>query len=111
MPSAPQFHVSEVSSSYWNVTFSNGPINLMDVDTIEQLADLVDRMEQAPDLTVVVFRSDNPDFFMAHFDFLADKSRIVSPYSCECTAKYGDTCTTQATSVSRSMAWSRFLSR
>ncbi|MGI5380650.1 helix-turn-helix domain-containing protein [Streptomyces sp. CA-251387] len=35
----------------------------------------------------------------------------VSPYSCECTTKYGDMCTTQATSVSRSMAWSRFLSR
>ncbi|MFE9688053.1 helix-turn-helix domain-containing protein [Streptomyces sp. NPDC006285] len=35
----------------------------------------------------------------------------LSPYSCECTTKYGDMCTTQATSVSRSMAWSRFLSR
>ncbi|MEU6773103.1 enoyl-CoA hydratase/isomerase family protein [Streptomyces sp. NPDC046759] len=78
MPSTQQFHVSEVSPSYWKVTFSNGPINLMDVDTIEQLAALVDRMERAPDLTVVVFDSDNPAFFMAHFDFLADKSRIAA---------------------------------
>ncbi|MGW4518689.1 enoyl-CoA hydratase/isomerase family protein [Streptomyces sp. NPDC004393] len=70
--------MSEVSPSYWKVTFSNGPINLMDVDTIEQLAALVDRIEATPDLTVVVFQSDNPDFFMAHFDFLADKARIAA---------------------------------
>lgn len=78
MTNAQQFHVAEASPSYWKVTFSNGPINLMDVDTIEQLGALVDRIEQAPDLTVVVFDSDNPDFFMAHFDFLADKSRIAA---------------------------------
>ncbi|MFF4752414.1 enoyl-CoA hydratase/isomerase family protein [Streptomyces sp. NPDC002514] len=78
MSDEPQFHVSEVSPSYWRVTFSNGPINLIDVDTIEQLAALVDRIERAPDLTVVVFRSANPDFFMAHFDFLADRARIAA---------------------------------
>lgn len=78
MTNTQQFQVAEVSPSYWKVTFSNGPINLIDVDTIEQLAALVDRIEQAPDLTVVVFQSDNPDFFMAHFDFLADGARIAA---------------------------------
>ncbi|MFD7446802.1 enoyl-CoA hydratase/isomerase family protein [Streptomyces sp. NPDC059909] len=78
MTDAQQFHVNEVSPSYWKVTFSNGPINLIDVDTIEQLAALVDRIEQAPDLTVVVFQSANPDFFMAHFDFLADGARVAA---------------------------------
>jgi enoyl-CoA hydratase/carnithine racemase len=78
MTDTQQFHVTEVSPSYWKVTFFNGPINLIDVDTIEQLAALVDRIEQAPDLTVVVFHSDNPDFFMAHFDFLADGARIAA---------------------------------
>ena len=78
MQDTQQFHVQEVSPSYWTVTFSNGPINLIDVDTIEQLAALVDRIEQAPGLTVVVFRSDNPDFFMAHFDFLADGARVAA---------------------------------
>jgi enoyl-CoA hydratase/carnithine racemase len=73
-----QFQVDEVTPSYWQVTFSNGPVNLIDVDTIEQLSALVDRIEQAPDLTVVVFRSANPDFFMAHFDFLADRARIAA---------------------------------
>ncbi|WP_435220619.1 enoyl-CoA hydratase/isomerase family protein [Streptomyces sp. Tue6028] len=78
MTDAQQFHVNEVSPSYWKVTFSNGPINLIDVDTVEQLAALVDRVEQAPDLTVVVFQSANPDFFMAHFDFLADGARVAA---------------------------------
>ncbi|MEU6343750.1 enoyl-CoA hydratase/isomerase family protein [Streptomyces sp. NPDC046977] len=78
MSDTQQFHVTEVSPSHWDVTFSNGPVNLIDVDTIEQLAALVDRIEQAPDLTVVVFRSDNPDFFMAHFDFLADGARVAA---------------------------------
>ena len=78
MTTTEQFHVVEVSSSYWRVTFENGPINLMDVDTIDQLSALIDRMEAAPELTVVVFDSANPDFFIAHWDLLADRARIVA---------------------------------
>ena len=38
--------------------------------------------------------------------------RYLSRYSSECTTEYEVMCTTaQATSVSRSMAWRRFLSR
>ena len=75
--STEQFHVDEVSPSYWRVTFDNGPVNLLDPDTVEQLAVLVDRIEAAPDLTVVVFRSDTPGYFMAHWDFLSDTARVV----------------------------------
>jgi enoyl-CoA hydratase/carnithine racemase len=75
---AEQFHVDEISPSYWRVTFSNGPVNLLDPDSIEQLAALVDRIEVASRLTVVVFRSDNPDYFMAHWDLLADKARVAA---------------------------------
>jgi enoyl-CoA hydratase/carnithine racemase len=73
-----QFHVEEVSAAYWRVTFSNGPVNLLDPDSVEQLGALVDRIEQAPALTVVVFRSDNPDYFMAHWDLLADRARVAA---------------------------------
>jgi enoyl-CoA hydratase/carnithine racemase len=73
-----QFRVEELSPAYWQVTFANGPMNLLDPDTVEQLAVLVDRIEAAPELTVVVFRSDNPDYFMAHWDFLADRSRVAA---------------------------------
>ncbi|MGW0086270.1 enoyl-CoA hydratase/isomerase family protein [Streptomyces sp. NPDC003393] len=78
MSTHAQFAVDEVSPSYWRVTFSNGEINLIDPDTIEQLAELITRIEQAPDLTAVVFRSANPDFFMAHWDMLSDRSRVAA---------------------------------
>lgn len=78
MGDVEQFHVEEVSPSYWRVTFDNGPVNLLDPDTIEQLAALLERMEAAPDLTVVVFRSDKPGYFMAHWDFLADNARVLA---------------------------------
>jgi enoyl-CoA hydratase/carnithine racemase len=74
---AEQFHVSEVSASYWRVTFDNGPVNLLDPDTIEQLSMLIERIENDPDLTVVVFRSDKPGYFMAHWDFLSDTARVA----------------------------------
>lgn len=76
--SASQFHVDEVTPSYWRVTFTNGEINLIDVDTVDQLAVLVTRIENDPDLTVVVFRSANPDFFMAHWDVLSDRARVAA---------------------------------
>jgi enoyl-CoA hydratase/carnithine racemase len=73
----PQFLVSEISPSYWRIRFENGLVNLIDPDTIEELADLVTRLESAPALTVAVFESGNPDFFMAHFDMLSDRARIA----------------------------------
>ena len=76
--SGEQFRIEEVAASYWRVTFANGPLNLLDPDTVDQLSALVDRIEAAPELTVVVFRSDNPNFFMAHWDFMADKGRVAA---------------------------------
>jgi enoyl-CoA hydratase/carnithine racemase len=75
---AEQFHVNRVSPSYWRVTFDNGPVNLLDPDTVEQLADLLVAIESDPELTVVVFRSDKPGYFMAHWDFLSDTARVAA---------------------------------
>jgi enoyl-CoA hydratase/carnithine racemase len=77
MNTAGQFHVDQVSPSYWRVTFDNGPVNLLDPDTVDQLGALIGRIEDDPDLTVVVFRSDKPGYFMAHWDFLADNARVA----------------------------------
>jgi enoyl-CoA hydratase/carnithine racemase len=77
MSAAEQFHVHKVSPPYWRVTFDNGPVNLLDPDTVEQLGALIERIENDPDLTVVVFRSDKPGFFMAHWDFLSDNARVA----------------------------------
>jgi enoyl-CoA hydratase/carnithine racemase len=78
MNASEQFKVSEVSRSYWRVGFDNGPVNLLDPDTVEQLAALIERMEDDPDLTVVVFHSETPGYFMAHWDFLADNARVLA---------------------------------
>jgi Enoyl-CoA hydratase/isomerase len=78
MTAAEQFHVSRISPSYWRVTFDNGPVNLLDPDTVDQLAELLETIENDPVLTVVVFRSDKPGYFMAHWDFLADNTRIAA---------------------------------
>jgi enoyl-CoA hydratase/carnithine racemase len=78
MSASEQFHVDEVSPSYWRVIFDNGPVNLLDPDSIDQLSALIGRIESDPDLTVVVFRSDKPGYFMAHWDFLADNARVAA---------------------------------
>jgi enoyl-CoA hydratase/carnithine racemase len=77
MSADAQFHVHELSPSYWRVTFDNGAVNLLDPDTIDQLSTLIERIEKDPDLTVVVFRSDKPGYFMAHWDALADNARVA----------------------------------
>jgi hypothetical protein len=48
MSTAEQFHVDEVSPSYWRVAFDNGPVNLLDSDTIDQLGALIARVESDP---------------------------------------------------------------
>jgi enoyl-CoA hydratase/carnithine racemase len=73
-----QFVVDELSPAYWRVTFENGPLNLFDVESVEQLGQLVTRIEESPELTVVVFDSANPDFFIAHWDLRADRARVAS---------------------------------
>jgi enoyl-CoA hydratase/carnithine racemase len=80
VPAAPpaQFTVDEVSPSYWKVTFENAPVNLIDADSVEQLAHLVSRIEDSSAVTVVVFDSANPDYFMAHWDLKADKARVAA---------------------------------
>src|SRR5687768_17643881 len=78
MTAAQQFHLTKVSPAYWRVTFGNPPVNLMDPDTVEQLAALIGDIEKDPDLTVVVFRSETPGYFMAHWDFLSDSARVAA---------------------------------
>lgn len=73
-----QFTVKIVSPSYWEVTFNNPPINLIGPDTIVQLNNLLSRIEADEHLTVVAFRSDDPDFFMAHYDIATDIAALAA---------------------------------
>jgi enoyl-CoA hydratase/carnithine racemase len=56
------------SPTRWNVTFANPPANRVDPEMILELQALVDELERDPDVTVVVFASDDPDHFLGPYD-------------------------------------------
>ncbi|TDJ21836.1 MAG: enoyl-CoA hydratase/isomerase family protein [Gammaproteobacteria bacterium] len=53
------------------VTVDNPPINLITVELFLELSALSQELADDPDLLVVVMKSANPDFFLAHFDVSA----------------------------------------
>ncbi|MEO0441140.1 MAG: enoyl-CoA hydratase/isomerase family protein [Pseudomonadota bacterium] len=50
------------------VVIENPPVNLITLQMYEELQGLTAELEADPDLTVVLFKSADPDFFIAHFD-------------------------------------------
>ncbi|WP_137885166.1 enoyl-CoA hydratase/isomerase family protein [Pseudomonas sp. 2FE] len=50
------------------ISFDHPPINLLDRQVVVDLLRLVKELEQDSATRVVLFRSANPDFFIAHFD-------------------------------------------
>ncbi|MEM8917363.1 MAG: enoyl-CoA hydratase/isomerase family protein [Pseudomonadota bacterium] len=50
------------------VTIDNPPVNLITLQMYEELQSLTAELKADPDLTVVLFKSADPDFFIAHFD-------------------------------------------
>lgn len=58
------------SPAFWRVTFSNPPLNITGPAEIRRLARILDQIEADPDVKVIVFDSDVPGYFMAHYDLL-----------------------------------------
>ena len=50
------------------VTINNPPINIITPQLYQELVDLVAELKGDDGLTVVVFKSADPDFFIAHYD-------------------------------------------
>ena len=71
-----QFKIQEPVPGYWRIVFSNPPINLLNSTTVLEIAEIVRRIEEAQDLRVVVFASENPDFYMARYD-LSDPNPVA----------------------------------
>ena len=69
-PAARQISIQKITPAYWQVTFHNPPFNIFGPETIPQLQALVDQMETDPNLKVVVFQSDVPDYFLTHYNFI-----------------------------------------
>jgi enoyl-CoA hydratase/carnithine racemase len=58
----------EVRRGIATVTIDNPPINLFDLDLYLGMAEMAQRLAADPEVRVVVLRSANPDFWIAHFD-------------------------------------------
>lgn len=63
--------VERASTGVATVLIEAPPINLMTVGLFLELADTVDRLSADDEVRAVVFRSSNPDWFIAHFDVAA----------------------------------------
>jgi enoyl-CoA hydratase/carnithine racemase len=74
-----QFTITQASTGYWRVTFSNPPINLADPDTIIELQQLVGLIESDDTLRVVVLDSAHPDFFINRYDVSRVSETPVAP--------------------------------
>jgi enoyl-CoA hydratase/carnithine racemase len=70
--------VERRTRSYCRVTFDHPPINTITATTVAELAEVVELIEQDPDLNVVVFDSANPDFYLAHYDTEHDPARTAA---------------------------------
>jgi enoyl-CoA hydratase/carnithine racemase len=70
--------VERLTPQYWRVTFDHAPINTVTAETVAELSQLVEGIERDDDLTVVVFTSRNPEFFLAHYDTEGDPAKTVS---------------------------------
>lgn len=67
--------VTKPTASLWRVSFDNRPINLIDSQTVVELRSLVEAAERDSEVTVILFESANPDYFLAHWD-LADDGEL-----------------------------------
>lgn len=60
----------KVNENYLKVFINNPPINMFDPAFSLELRTLMDELENDENLKVVVFESENPDFFIAHLELL-----------------------------------------
>jgi enoyl-CoA hydratase/carnithine racemase len=74
--SPSSFKLIRESDSLWRVTFDNGPLNLIDGQMNFELHQLLDLVEADEDLTVLLFDSANPDYFLAHYAADADMTPL-----------------------------------
>ncbi|MDE0944544.1 MAG: enoyl-CoA hydratase/isomerase family protein [Alphaproteobacteria bacterium] len=67
----------EIDGRVATVTISNPPVNVITMALLAELEALSHALKADPDLTVVVMKSADPDFFLAHFDVSAIIDRPI----------------------------------
>ncbi|HEY0278847.1 MAG TPA: enoyl-CoA hydratase/isomerase family protein [Solirubrobacterales bacterium] len=70
------FKLDRETDSLWRVTFDNGPLNLIDGQMNLELHQLLDLVEADEEVTVLLFDSANPDYFLAHYAADADMTPL-----------------------------------
>ena len=61
----------QIDGNVATATISNPPVNVITLPLLAELEALSHELKADPDLLVVVFKSADPDFFLAHFDVAA----------------------------------------
>lgn len=70
--------VVEETPGYWRVVFDYPPFNVLDDTMYGALQKLLDRIDAAPELRIVVFESAMPDFYLSHFDLTGKIGNITT---------------------------------
>ena len=78
MPELPSLRVNDQDGVLY-VDFAHPPMNLLDAELARQLTDLVGVLERDGNTRVVVFGSDDPDYFLAHYDVADLLDRAAPP--------------------------------
>ena len=63
MSTPTTIQLERTSPQVAKITFTNPPVNLIVAETVVRLAEIVAELETDPDIQVVVFDSNVPDFF------------------------------------------------
>ena len=59
------------------VTIDNPPMNLLNMELIGEFSRLQKKIAKDDDVRVVVFDSADPDFFIAHYDWLLSRRWLI----------------------------------
>lgn len=73
-----QIVLARVTPEYWRITFHYPPFNIFGPESIGQLNEVITAIETDPNVRVVVFDSDVPNFFLTHYDFVPPLSDTTS---------------------------------
>jgi enoyl-CoA hydratase/carnithine racemase len=67
-----QFKLHAHTPQLWRVTFDNPPVNAIGPAMMKELKELLTELESNQSVNVVVFDSADPDFYLAHYDLIAN---------------------------------------
>jgi enoyl-CoA hydratase/carnithine racemase len=68
MPDSEHISVDRSKPGQWTISFSNPPINVLDLSEVTALQRLISEIESDQSVKVFVFQSADPDYFMSHSD-------------------------------------------